>query len=300
MENFFGIDVGGTNIKVGLVDEEGKLLNKVKYSTRESSDFVTYFIDVMKSEFEQHPEASKVGIGIPGVISKDRTTMLDIPNIPNLNGVNLKDNLVKAFPDKTFHLENDAAAAALGEYYFAGMAMPENFIFITLGTGVGGGVILDGNVFKGGDGNGVEIGHILSSNGKTLEQNIGKKGIMLMYEKLKDKHKKSTIHKLSSFEPKYIAKEGLDGDKLGKKIFTAVGEYLGEALVAAIRLFDIKTILIGGGLSVAIDILMPPMNKIFAKHLPPYYTDHIDIRRAQLKNEAGIIGAASLCFKNEG
>lgn len=296
MEKFFGIDVGGTNIKVGLVDDKGNLLNKNKYRTKDKPEFVPYFIEVLGHEFEENPMVDKVGVGVPGVLSKDRSTLLEIPNIPNLNGVNLKQALDDKFPDKQFHLENDAAAAALGEYYFSGEKMPENYVFITLGTGVGGGAIIDHKIFKGGDGNSMEIGHVLSSNGKTLEKNIGKKGIMKRYKALKSKYKSSSVHKLDEIEPKYIAKEGLDGDDLGKKIFEEVGVYLGEALVGVIRLFDIKVIILGGGLSVAIDLLTKPMNKIFKKHLTSYYTDNIEIRRANLKNEAGIIGAASLCF----
>ena len=297
MENFFGIDVGGTNIKLGVVSSDGEMISKIKYPTKAKEDFVSYFIDILQTEFEKYPDVKKVGIGIPGVISKDRTTLLEIPNIPNLNGVNIKGEIDKAFPDKVFHLENDAAAAALGEYYFSKSKAPEHYIFITLGTGVGGGVIIDHDIFKGGDGNSVEIGHILARNGKTLEKNIGKKGIMKRFKKLEEKYD-SPLYSMELVEPKNIAQAGLEGDPVGIKIFTDVAEYLGESLVSAIRLFDIKTVIIGGGLAVSFDIIKKPIEKILSENLTKYYTDHISIRMAELGNNAGIMGAASLCYLN--
>lgn len=295
MEKFFGIDVGGTNIKIGKVDATGKMLAKVKHPTKAEKDFVAYFSNILEAEFAKHPEVEKVGIGIPGVISKDSTTLLEIPNISNLNGVNLKKELIFRFPDKTFRLENDAAAAALGEYYFSHGQVPENYIFITLGTGVGGGIILDKGVFKGGDGNSAEIGHILSSNGKTLEQNIGKKGIMKRFRQLKNEIP-SPLYNLKRLEPKTIALAGLEGDKVGIKIFNEVAGFLGESLVAAIRLFDIKTVIIGGGLAVCFEIIEEPLRKFLEKHLTEYYTRRLQIKKATLGNNAGILGAASLCF----
>ncbi len=298
MEKFFGIDVGGTNIKVGLITSDGEMIDKTKYPTKAESDFVGYFIKILQAEFEKHPEVGKVGIGIPGVISKDRTTLLEIPNIPNLNGVNLKGKIDQAFPDKVFHLENDAAAAALGEYYFAKTKMPEHYIFITLGTGVGGGVVIDHDIFKGGDGNSVEIGHILTHNGKTLEQNIGKKGIMKRFKKLQGKIDSPLYSSETEVEPKTIAQAGLEGDPLGLKIFKEVGEYLGESLVSAVRLFDIKAIIIGGGLAVSFEIIQQPILKMLNETLTTYYTKDLLLKQAELGNNAGIMGAASLCYLN--
>jgi len=298
MEKFFGIDVGGTNIKIGLVTSDGEMLEKVKYPTTGQEEFVPYFISILKQEFEKYPEVKKVGIGIPGVISKDRTTLLEIPNIPNLNGVNLKKEIAGSFPDVFFHLENDAAAAALGEYYFSKWETPEHYIFITLGTGIGGGVIIDHDIFKGGDGNSVEIGHILVHNKKTLEKNIGKKGIMKRFNKLEGKFTSPLYDKKDEIQPKEIALAALEGDKLGIKIFNEVGKYLGESLVSAIRLFDIKTVIIGGGLAVSFEIIKRPILKMLNKNLTSYYTKNLLIKQAELGNNAGIMGAASLCYLN--
>ena len=295
-----GIDVGGTNVKIGIVDREGGMESKIKYSTaelRESDDFVNGYLDILATEFEKHPYIKEVGMGIPGTISADRSTCLEIAAIPMLDGVNLKGHMKERFPDKEFYIENDANVAALGEYYFSSDSIPENYLFITLGTGIGSAAIINKKIFIGGDGNGMELGHILSKNGKELEENIGKRGLMRRAEKLKDK-KKTSLRQYDEFEPKVIVKEALKGDKVSIKIFREVGEYLGEGLVAAIRLLDIKTILIGGGLSAGFDLLIDKLQDTLEYNLTPYYTNDIVIKKAELGNNAGIIGAASLCFKN--
>ena len=300
MEKYMGIDVGGTNVKIGIVDREGGMESKIKYSTaelRNSDDFVGGYLDILAKEFEKHPYINEVGMGIPGTISADRSTCLEIAAIPMLDGVNLKGHMKERFPDKEFYIENDANVAALGEYYFSSDSIPENYLFITLGTGIGSAAIINKKIFIGGDGNGMELGHILSKNGKELEENIGKRGLMRRAEKLKDK-KKTSLRQYDEFEPKVIVKEALRGDKVSIKIFREVGEYLGEGLQAAIRLLDIKTILIGGGLSAGFDLLIDKLQDTLEYNLTPYYTDDIVIKKAELGNNAGIIGAASLCFKN--
>lgn len=299
-EKYMGIDVGGTNVKIGIVDREGGMESKIKYATadlRESKNFVKGYLDILAKEFEKHPYIKEVGMGIPGMISADRSTCLEIAAIPMLDGVELKKHLKDRFPDKEFYIENDANVAALGEYYFSETKIPENYLFITLGTGIGSAAIINKKIFIGGNGNGMELGHILSKNGRELEENIGKRGIMKKAEKLKDK-KKTALRNYNDFDPKVVVKEALKGDKVSIKIFRDVGELLGEGLVAAIRLLDVKTILIGGGLSAGFDLIIDKLQDTLEYNLTPYYTDGMLIKKAELGNDAGIIGAASLCFKS--
>jgi len=302
MEKFLGIDIGGTNIKIAVVDKKGKISSKIKYSSNdrfENEGFDHYLVQILKKEFGKHPKVSRVGIGIPGTLSVDRTTLLELHNLPELNGNNLTQTLSLHFPDKVFKLENDANAAALGEYYFTNGTSPSNCIFVTLGTGVGGGVIIDNTIFKGGDGNGLEIGHILVGNRRTLEQNIGKKGIMERAQELMNMGVATSLEGLNSLDPKKILAEAENGDKVSLKIFEEVGTYLGEALVSTIRLFDIKTVIIGGGLAASFDIIKKPAKKVLLYNLTKYYTDNLVIKKASLGNNAGIIGAASLCFMDK-
>jgi glucokinase len=299
MDKYMGIDVGGTNVKIGIVDREGGMESKIKYPTadlRESESFVKGYIEILEQEFAKHPDVKEVGIGIPGTLSLDRGTCLEIAAIPALDGVNLKGRLNERFADTEFHLENDANVAALGEYYFSGNKIPENYLFVTLGTGVGSAAIINKKIFVGGDGNGMELGHILSKNGKELEENIGKSGIMKRARQLMDK-KKTTLSNYKELDPKVIIREAEAGDKVSIKIYREVAELLGESLVATIRLLDIKTILIGGGLSTSFDLIYDKLMETLEYNLTPYYTKGLVIKKATLGNNAGIIGAASLCFK---
>lgn len=306
MEEFLGVDIGGSNVKIGLVSSFGALLEKEKYPTaqmRESGDFLAAFMSAIREQIEAFPQVRKVGIGVPGLLSKDRTTTLELPNVPELSNVNLIQKLQSHFPSHTFRIENDAKVAALGELYFPKNPVPDSFIFITLGTGVGGAVILDRKLFKGGDGNPLEIGHIVAGNGKTVEENIGKKGIVAIAKKKLEKKKyKSELKELldnDELTSKKIEKAVHRHDPVALEVFAEVGEILGDCIVSVVRLFDIKTIIIGGGVSETYDYLKDEMFKAIYKRLTPYYTQKLDIRLASLGNNAGIIGAASLCFVNE-
>ncbi len=301
MAHFFGIDIGGSNIKIGLVDSKYGLLEKVKYPTkdlRKMEDFVQGFSDVLKNEFENHPEVEEIGIGVPGTISRDARSTLELPNLRDLGNTNLLDRLESNHPGKHFYLDNDAHVAALGEYYFGKEKVPENYVFITLGTGVGGAAIIDHHIFRGGDGNPMEIGHIMSQDGKTLETIIGKAGLK---EMLNDMLKKNTSqilgNKVENWDTKKVLAAAKEDDKVAIKVFTRIGVLLGEALVSTIRLLDIKTIIVGGGISQSYNFVIGPMEKVLMKNLTPYYTSRIEIKKATLANEAGIVGAASLCFK---
>ncbi|WP_338391351.1 ROK family protein [Fulvitalea axinellae] len=297
---FLGVDLGGTNIKIGVVDTEGNLLDKVKYPTaplQESGDFITNFIEILGSELSKRPHISKVGIGVPGTLTKCRRTTLEFPNIKGLGGQPLMDKLEDAFPEKEIWLENDANAAALGELYFSRSPRPDHFIFVTLGTGVGGAVIMDREIFKGGDGNALEIGHVMVSNGMTLEQNFGKKGMVAYAQKLIDSGKYETGLISEDLYPKAIVKALPKGDVVAKKVFRKNAKYLGEALVGAVRLLDIKDIFIGGGVAASFPYFEAELMAYLREHLTEYYTISLSVRRAELGNNAGILGAASLCFQ---
>ncbi len=301
MAHFFGIDIGGSNIKIGLVDSKYGLLEKVKYPTkdlRKKDDFVQGFSDVLKNEFENHPEVEEIGIGVPGTISRDARSTLELPNLGDLGNTNLLDRLESSHPGKHFYLDNDAHVAALGEYYFGKEKVPENYVFITLGTGVGGAAIIDHHIFRGGDGNPMEIGHIMSQDGKTLETIIGKAGLKDMLNDMLKKSKSKLLgDRVENWNTKEVLAAAKDNDKVALKVFKRIGILLGEALVSTIRLLDIKTIIVGGGISQSYNYVIAPMERVLMKNLTPYYTSRIEIKKATLANEAGIVGAASLCFK---
>ncbi|MBC7921882.1 MAG: ROK family protein [Ferruginibacter sp.] len=300
-EYFLGIDVGGTNVKVGLVKADGALVSRQKFSTgelRAGGQFVEKFTRMIGSLLQQNPAVKKVGIGIPGTLSHKRRTTIDLPNLTELNGVKLHKILTQTFDGVDFFLENDAKAAALGEYHFSGQLLPDDLLFITLGTGVGGAAIIKGKLLMGGRGNGMEIGHIMTGNGRLLEDNIGKKGIVEMATAMLATY---PGHSVLSNAPALNAEDVEDAarrnDPLATQVFARVGTILGEGLVSTIRLLDINTIVVGGGVSKVFEHVRPSLIEVLHRFLPPYYTDSLDIRLAVLGNNAGMVGAASLCLE---
>ncbi|WP_266363088.1 ROK family protein [Tellurirhabdus rosea] len=301
-EQYLGIDVGGTNVKMGIVDAKtGKISNFYSHDTtswRESGHFVDRFGDAIALQLYGNKEVKKVGIGLPGMINRDRTTPLEITAIPELDGVPLVATLSKRFPGIQFFLENDANAAALGEFYFAQEKINENYIFITLGTGVGGAAIINRKVFLGGDGNAMEPGHIPSRNGRVLERNIGKKELLDLANVRRAEFKGSTtLPTDGSISTTGLVAAAAEGDELAMNIWEEVGEMLGDGLVSLVRILDIKLILIGGGLSASYDYILPAVQKQLNYWLTPYYLKDLDLKRATLGNDAGLLGAASLCFE---
>ena len=303
MERFIGVDIGGTNTKIGIVTREGELIEKIKHPTAELAKGVGYvqnFSVVLKEVLDANPDIKKVGIGIPGLISKDRRSLMKLANIPSLSGVQLLNELESLLPGYQFALENDANAACLGEFYFSEHDLPNTFLMVTLGTGIGGAAVIDGQLFIGGNGNGVEVGHMLADEDSIYEDYISKRAMVAyVLKKLsKDKYQDSVLAAIPEEEltAKDIEEALKVKDKLAKKVFAHFGKWLGRNLVSAMRVLDINTILLGGGVSKTFKFMEGPMMEEINKYLGPYYTENLIIQKASLKNEAGIIGAASLNF----
>lgn len=297
MKQVLGIDVGGTNIKFGLVDNDGNLTDKIKYPTADlmaKGDFVLNFVEIIQSELKKHPKIKHIGIGVPGLISKDGLSIVKAPNIPAFDGADLIKILKNKTKGKTYAMENDANAAALGEFVFNKKEVGDNFLMITLGTGVGGGAVIDGKLFRGGSGNAMEIGHIYGGKGRSIEEEIGKKGIVRKANKLIKKNPKSVLAGKKTLDAKKVAKAALGGDIVGIKVFEHVGKYLGQCIVSGVRVLDLHSVIIGGGVSETFPILESTMMDIINDKLGPYYTSDLKIHKATLGNDAGILGAASL------
>jgi glucokinase len=298
---YLGIDIGGTNVKMGIVDAEtGNITNFYSHETgswRKSGHFLERLGDAIAISLKENPEVKKVGIGVPGLITRDRQSLLEITAIPEIDNLAIIPDLKKRFPNHSFLLENDANAAALGEYYFGEGDIPEDYIFITLGTGVGGAAIIDKLVFKGGGGNAMEPGHMPSKNDKVLERNIGKNELLNLANKMRAEFTGTTkLPTDGSISTTGLVAAAMDNDALALAVFEEVGAMLGDGLVSMIRILDITTILIGGGLSASFDYIMPAVQKQLEHWLTPYYIKTLQIRKATLANDAGLLGAASLCF----
>jgi glucokinase len=300
-EHFLGIDVGGTHLKIGLVNKQGEIVAFEKEDTRPYRDdprgFNLCFVEIVGKYLEKYPEVRKIGIGLPGLISKDRTTTLEIPAIPALNGFKLRKNLLEKYPNKKFFLENDAAAAALGEFHFGTGNPPNNFLFITMGTGIGSACILDGQVFQGCRGNAMEMGHMLSRGNEGLERIIGREGILRIMDRM--------IRAYPDLAGELIGQElgthllvdsAKNGNQVSLMVFEEVGRVLGEAIVSTIRILDVTNVYFGGGISAGLEFMMPALDKTVRQFLTKYYVEDLKLMKATLENNAGTLGAAALCF----
>ncbi|MBM3168713.1 MAG: ROK family protein [Algoriphagus sp.] len=302
---FLGVDVGGTHVKIGLVDRSGDLLEFHKEDTtsyrEHSSGFGVNFVSILEKYLKLYPQIGKVGIGLPGMISKDRTTPLEIPAIPDLNNFPLQATLKRSFPEHDFYLENDAAAAAIGEFHFGKGEVSDNFLFITMGTGIGSALVLDGKVFKGSRGNALEMGHMLSRGNAGLETLVGRKGILKIMGNLIAAYPEKAGNLVGKeLGTHLLVDTAREGNEVSLMVFKEVGEILSEAIVSTIRVLDVTDVYFGGGISAGLEFMMPTIDYNTRKYLTSYYLKDLRLKKATLENNAGTLGAAALCFMDSG
>mgnify|MGYP001572910724 CR=1 FL=1 len=295
-----GIDIGGTNIKAGIVDFEGRIIDFSTIATStwlETKDFISQLMQLMRQYHSG--DILGYGIAIPGLLSWDRHTPLDVTAIPDLDNTTLYDLLVSEFPGKKICLENDSNAATLAEFLFSPEKSNHSFLLVTMGTGIGSGLIFQDRIFIGANGNALELGETISGNGEKLEHRIGIEGIKrLANARLLNFTGNSLLKKFPEITVKDIITCACSGDVLAQTILHEAGEILGEALVNFIRLFDITNIAIGGGICDGFPFIKPGIEKVFQERLTKYYLGKIQLHKARYGNNAGIMGAASLCFKD--
>lgn len=300
-EHFLGVDVGGTHLKIGKVSQQGEIVSFDKEDTRHYKEdpkgFNACFVDVVGKYLSKYPDVNKVGIGLPGLINKERTTTLEIPAIPELNGFNLKGALLEKYPEKSFFLENDASAAAMGEYKFASSKPSPNFLFITMGTGIGSAAVVDGKIFKGARGNAMEMGHMLSRGNARLETLIGRNGILEILKRMINAYPEKAGELMDKELGTHLLVDTAEaGNEVSQMTFDEVAHIMGEAIVSTVRILDVNEVYFGGGISAGLQFMMPELEKTVRQYLTHYYTDELQLKKATLGNNAGTLGAAALCF----
>ncbi|MFZ1080980.1 MAG: ROK family protein [Candidatus Kryptoniota bacterium] len=312
MNYIIGIDLGGTFIKAGAVSEEGKILFET--SLPSNADLnpgavvhqIANAVGIIKEKFA-NDKVLGVGIGSPGMVDLDGGTVKYPPNLANWTVFRLGDETSKLIGEPV-RVENDANAAAVGELKFGAGKGMKNFIMITLGTGVGGGIIADGKVFRGEDGGAGEIGHTtIDYNGPLcncgnrgcIEAYVGRKHLSRRVAEQLKSHPESLINKLidgdvEKLEPKIISEAANKGDEFALQIWKEAGIYIGTALSSAINTLDITTLIIGGGVAKAGKPLFDSIEKTTIAKVFPSVKPRVRVLSAKLENSAGIIGAAAL------
>ena len=309
--NAIGIDIGGTKVLGGVVTGTGEILATARRDTpREGGRALTEAIANVATELVQQYPVDSIGVSAAGFISSDRQTMLATPNISNWNGVNLVKELTEIVHKKIV-LENDANAAAWGEFKFGAGRGRSDLMMLTLGTGVGGGLILDGSVFRGAFGIGAELGHIrIVPEGQLcgcgirgcLEQYASGSALMrhareaidaspLLARNLLDRGD-GTIEGLRGND---ITEAARDGDPVAIAAFNTMATYLGAGIASLCAVIDPSCVVLGGGVIDAGELFLGPTRDA-ALRLIPFSGKHPypEIVAAELGNHAGLVGVADL------
>ena len=299
-----GIDIGGTTIKFGIVNNKGEILETERHDTllysKTPTDFIGLLIKVAKKYSEKYSDIYGIGIGLPGQLSLDRQTLIQANNLGSLNGTDIVPQLKVAFPNWVVRMENDANCTALGELYFGGHNI-DNFVMIALGTGVGGGIIVGRELLLGAKGNAGEVGFlVVGPDRKVLEDYIGQRRLVayVIEELKKPENANSILRNQDDITVEKVFNAAKAGDEFAINVFEFVGELIGETIVGLMHAFDITKIIIGGGVGKAFDLFAPAAIKTAKKYLSPYYADDLQLLSAGCKADTGLVGAASLVLND--
>lgn len=299
-----GIDVGGTNLRIGVVEDTHLI-----YTKRFHADFaqlcrthtlevawqqiVTTIADALEKVLQMFPDIASIGIGFPGFIDPVNGTILQSPNLPGLQSVDLASGLA-AKTGRPVVVENDAVAAAYGEYCLRRNALC-NLAYIGLGTGVGGGLVYGGKAFVGQHGTAMEVGHIIVETSATARPcGCGNRGCLEQYASASGVTSSYKLATGFELEAGRIAELAAAGDAHALAAFELAGLHLAQAVAHIAKILDIGHIVIGGGLSNAWALMQDAFNQQLQTDLIPTLRDNVYIRISTSRDEAGMIGAAML------
>lgn len=305
-----GIDVGGTKISGGVVDEEGTVLEELRVvSPATDVEAIEDAITALVTQLRARHDIAAVGVGAAGYVDKARAVVMFAPNIA------WRDVDLKAELEERIHLpvvvENDANAAAWGEFTYGAGHDIDDLLMVAVGTGVGGGVVLDGELYRGAFGVGAEIGHM-----RVVPEGIlcgcGNRGCLEQYasgsalvREVRAAARGGSLLAAGLLERAggdadqitgpLVTEAARDGDPFAVEQLEVLGRWLGEGIASLTAVLDPAVVVLGGGVSEAGDLLLKPVRAAFASQLTGRgHRPVLDIRRARLGNRAGLIGAADL------
>lgn len=309
---FIGVDLGGTQLRVGIVSEAGELLERKSEPTnahegpeRVISRLMELIREISEPIVKENGNDSigGIGMGCPGTLDVFHGVVKSSPNLPGWDNIPLRQLLEQQFSWPVY-INNDANAAVLGEYYFGKGKGCDNLIYMTISTGVGAGIIENGKLLLGENGQAAEIGHMILNpfgpvcgckNLGCFEAYVSGTGIVKRTKKLlEDDLRKSILHNEQQLTTKVVFEAACAGDELALEIVDETRKYLGVALVNLIHLFNPKQIIFGGGVSQVGDFLFKPAID-FAKEKVMYpMAENVLFSFTELGDNVGLLGAASL------
>ncbi|HYO38183.1 MAG TPA: ROK family glucokinase [Nocardioidaceae bacterium] len=305
-----GIDVGGTKIAGGVVDERGRILAMARReSPATDTDAIEQSIEELVEELRHEHVVTAVGVGAAGFVDARRSTVLFAPNLA------WRDEPLRADLEKRIDLpvvvENDANAAAWGEFVFGAGEDVSDSLLVTVGTGVGGGIVHAGELHRGAFGVAAEIGHLRVVPGGRL-CGCGNRGCWEQYASgtalvrdTRDQARQGSLiarglvdragGDVDAITGPLITEAAQDGDPFAREQLTSLGRWIGEGIASLAAVLDPAVVIIGGGVSEAGELLLQPVRAHFAANLTGrHYRPELQVRPARLGNKAGLIGAADL------
>lgn len=308
-----GIDIGGTNTVFGIVDARGHVVASDSVKTKKHVDFDDYIEELHEglsrliSAHDAEDQIQGIGIGAPNA-NYYTGEILNPPNLPWGPIIPLAEKVSKAFGGIPVAVTNDANAAALGEMTYGAARGMKDFIMITLGTGVGSGIVINGQLVYGSDGFAGELGHVIMKRNNGRVCGCGRTGCLEAYcsatgvartarEFLEVRNEPSLLRNLDidTITSKDIYDAAMNGDKMSKEIFEYTGKILGEALADMVAFSSPQAIVLFGGLAKSGDLLMKPLKESFEKNLMPIFKGKCKIILSELKeSDAAVLGASAL------
>ena len=311
-----GVDLGGTNLKLGAIHETGELLEQVLLpsNTKAGRDDVVErlckAIMELARRWEKQHQLAGIGVGIAGIMRLKEGVVIAAPNLPGWEGFPIRNQIQKELK-APFVLENDANAAALGEKWLGAAQEIENFAFLTLGTGIGGGLILNGKIWHGMSGMAGELGHVnIRPEGRLC--NCGSHGCLESYssgtavvKSVKElvesgrasQKLRSLVESNKVLKADAIFRLAMRGDDSSILVFREMGRALGIAIAGFIHSLDIESVVLGGGATASWDAFQETMFEEVHRNSFIQRVDPRQIVRSRLGSQAGIFGAAYLGFQ---
>ena len=316
MKQAISIDVGGTQIKWGLVSDAGEILHKEQEATEAQAGpqaVGRQIAEIARRVFDSADDPASIlgiGVGCPGLIDETREINMFSPNLYNLDGSSWRDiPLVKHIKDGLgdlqldVRLENDVNAMVLGEFLYGAGRGASDMIGMTLGTGVGGGLVLGGQLYRGAGSTAGEIGHMtVVPDGPMC--GCGNFGCLEALEAITAKGRRSVLEgrldelkALDDDAPQMIAQAASEGDAVAQEVFADTGRYIGAVLGSLANLLNPEIAVIGGGISRAGDALFPHIEREVRARAMKQPADTIRVVPAQHGNDAGLLGSAALILR---
>jgi glucokinase len=309
------VDLGGTNLRAANIDSAGRIHERVRTATPKSDDAADVVNSVGNAVHECEAAAKKrgthidaVSVVVPGTVHIETGLVVNAPNLESLQGFKLGPALESAL-GRSVLLENDANAATLGEMWQGAARGFQNILCLTLGTGVGGGIVLNGKLWRGPDGTAGELGHFTvepfggvhckCGNTGCLEVYASGTAIVRMARERLVTHSESSLHSIAAAEltSEKIFRAATAGDELALAVFHRAGIYLGVAMASFINIFNPEIIVVGGGVSEAWEVFAEPARAETLRRAFQVPAQRCRIVRAERGDDAGLIGAAWLALK---